>query len=147
MATFGERLKLLRMEKHLRQEDTAEIFGVTKGTVSVWERDIRKPDFETLTVIAAHYNVTMGYLLGTEDERRIPSQPSEEDAATWAMEDEEEELTRCAKMLSELSPSTRTVVLATLNAAYKMDRANDALREGQFNVMITNKWLDEKRKK
>ena len=40
MATFDTRLKRLRQEKGILQDTLAEEIGVTKGTVSVWERGV-----------------------------------------------------------------------------------------------------------
>ena len=48
MATFGERLKFLRDQKGVTQEDLAELLGVNKQTISGYERGVRKPDFERL---------------------------------------------------------------------------------------------------
>ena len=43
MATFGERLKFLRDQKGVTQEDLAELLGVNKQTISGYERGVRRP--------------------------------------------------------------------------------------------------------
>ena len=43
MATMGERIKELRKANGMTQTELAEKMGVTKGTVSTWETDSRKP--------------------------------------------------------------------------------------------------------
>ena len=47
MATFGERLKFLRDQKGVTQEDLAELLGVNKQTISGYERGVRRPAGET----------------------------------------------------------------------------------------------------
>ncbi len=61
------RLKELRINKHLRQEQVAEIIGVTKSTISAYENDLRQPSFETLLRLANLYRVSTDYLLGRTD--------------------------------------------------------------------------------
>ena len=51
MATFGERIRELRKLQDMKQSELADILHVSKYTVSVWERDIRKPEFSTLETI------------------------------------------------------------------------------------------------
>ena len=41
MATFGERLRKLREEKRLTQEQLAKILGTTKATLSRYENNQR----------------------------------------------------------------------------------------------------------
>ncbi len=61
------RLKELRVNKHLRQEQVAEIIGVTKSTISAYENDLRQPSFEMLLKLANLYRVSTDYLLGRTD--------------------------------------------------------------------------------
>ena len=113
MATFDTRLKKLRQEKGILQDTLAEDIGVTKGTVSVWERGIRKPDFDTLEKLAGYFDVTLPYLLG--DSEYINSQEiADEDAAPWATEDDDEHLTTMAKQYARLSMSRDVSSMARL---------------------------------
>ena len=102
MATFDTRLKKLRQEKGILQDTLAEDIGVTKGTVSVWERGIRKPDFDTLEKLAGYFDVTIPYLLG-DSEYRNSQEIADEDAASWATEDDDEHLTTMAKQYARMS--------------------------------------------
>lgn len=61
------RLRELRIKKHLRQEQVAEIIGVTKSTISAYENDLRQPSFEILLKLANLYGVSTDYLLGRTD--------------------------------------------------------------------------------
>lgn len=67
MILFNERLKELRIEKGLNQRQLGELLSVSPRTVSSWEADERRPDFETLEKIAKYFGVTTDYLLGLED--------------------------------------------------------------------------------
>jgi transcriptional regulator with XRE-family HTH domain len=65
--SFGERLKKVRIDRGLRQEDIGAIVHVGKSTVSQWENNIHVPDIETIVKIANYLNVTSDYLLGLSD--------------------------------------------------------------------------------
>lgn len=61
------RLRELRINKRLRQEQVAKIIGVTKSTISAYENDLRQPSFEVLLKFANLYCVSTDYLLGRTD--------------------------------------------------------------------------------
>lgn len=66
---FGDRLKELRKEKKLKQEDIAEICDVASQTISNWENNITQPPFEVVKKIAEYFGVTIDYLLNfTQDD-------------------------------------------------------------------------------
>ena len=60
------RLKELRLAKHLNQKAVADIIGKTFQAYSFYERGDREPDVETLKVLADFYGVSIDYLLGRE---------------------------------------------------------------------------------
>lgn len=63
--TLGERLKDLRERKGLLQSKVAEFCEVkSAAVVSAWEKDINKPDIETLVQLCKLYEVSPNYLLG-----------------------------------------------------------------------------------
>lgn len=55
--SVGENIRYLREQKHLTQEALAEKLGVTRQTVSQWERQKAYPDIEMLKRIAAALDV------------------------------------------------------------------------------------------
>ncbi|WP_427340181.1 helix-turn-helix domain-containing protein [Caloranaerobacter sp. DY30410] len=69
--SLGSRLKELRKEKQLSIREVAKIFNIGKTTVSNYENDERKPDYEMIKKFAEFYGVTTDYLLGLTDERNI----------------------------------------------------------------------------
>lgn len=64
--TFGERLKYLRELRGLSQKDMAELLSVTITTLSGYESDQRKPDYEVLRRISGFFGVSEDYLFGRE---------------------------------------------------------------------------------
>ena len=127
MPTLGKRIKELRREKGLLQDDLAREIGVSKGTVSVWERDARKPEYDTLQQLCEYFQVNLGYLLG-EDVDRALIQPSDDDLARWEKEDDQQILVGFVRRFLKLSPDMQDVVKQTLLAAYKFDKRRGALQ-------------------
>lgn len=64
MSLFGNRLRQLRKEDNLTQKDLATKLGLAFSTISMYERGIREPDFETTEAIADYFNVSMDFLMG-----------------------------------------------------------------------------------
>ncbi|AJD29899.1 helix-turn-helix transcriptional regulator [Clostridium sporogenes] len=64
MVTFGNRLKKLRKDKGLTQEELGKILKVTNVAVAKWESDNRFPDKDLLVQIADYFNTSLDYLLG-----------------------------------------------------------------------------------
>lgn len=70
MATFAERLKELRNERHLTQEELARRLCVANGTIGNYEAGKREPNkLEDLENIADFFNVELDYLVGRTNER------------------------------------------------------------------------------
>lgn len=59
---IGKQIKSLRLGKSLTQTGMAEILGVSKSTMSNYERNISTPDPDTLRKIASYFDVTVDYL-------------------------------------------------------------------------------------
>lgn len=68
-ATFGERLRELRKEKGLSQDEFAKILGTSKQILSRYELGQRSPKIEQVSKYAEKLKVSVDYLLGdTESE-------------------------------------------------------------------------------
>ena len=76
MSKFSERIKGLRTERGITQEQLASMLKVSRSTIGMYESGRREPDFETSEAIADIFNVDMDYLTGRSDvERRHPITP------------------------------------------------------------------------
>lgn len=65
--TFGEKLKKLRSENALTQEQLAEKIFVTRTTVSKWETGEGYPSIESLKAISNLFNVSVDELISDAD--------------------------------------------------------------------------------
>lgn len=76
---FKIRLKSLREAKGLTQQEFANDFGISKGTIGMWESGAREPrKLIELQRIADYFGVTVDYLLGREDiKNELPAQDGE----------------------------------------------------------------------
>lgn len=61
--TPGARLKALRKERHLTQEDVAVEIGIKRNYISEIENGKELPGRETLAAFADFYDVTVDYIL------------------------------------------------------------------------------------
>ncbi len=64
---FSERVRELRAESNLTQEQMAKALGYKRSSVSEWEIRGKEPDYDTLLAIAKLFRVSVDYLLGAED--------------------------------------------------------------------------------
>ena len=71
MATFSERLKLLRNENRYTQSAMAEIFGLKLRGYQGYEYGKTYPTVPGLIQIAKFFNVSTDYLLGLTDKREV----------------------------------------------------------------------------
>ena len=68
MKNIGHLIRQLRTERKLSQDELAARLGVTKQTISNYERDFRQPDYDGLVAICDALNVPMAFFL-TDRER------------------------------------------------------------------------------
>lgn len=77
MKTIGERIAQLRKENGLSQELFGEALGVSRQAISKWESNQSVPEVEKLLAMHRLYDVSIGWLLGTEEERISPDELTE----------------------------------------------------------------------
>lgn len=68
MAKLSQRIRELRERDNLSQQALADIIGISKSSINMYERGEREPGVETLEAFADHFNVDMNYLLGWVDD-------------------------------------------------------------------------------
>ncbi len=65
--SFAEKLKLVRKERNITQEELAELLDVSRQAVSKWESGMGYPETEKLIVLAKELDISLDYLLLEED--------------------------------------------------------------------------------
>lgn len=68
---LGDRLKKLRTNNHLRQDQVAKLVGVERSSVSLWETNLRQPSYTVLVRLANLFGVSTDFLLGRTDDRLL----------------------------------------------------------------------------
>lgn len=62
MNSFGARLRQLRKQKDLSQEEVSKVLGYSRVQVSNWEIERSEPDIQALSSLAKFYGVTVDYI-------------------------------------------------------------------------------------
>jgi len=70
---IGDKIKTLRMKKHITQEELANLLYVTPQAISKWEKGISVPDTAILIPLSDIFKVSVDFLLRdeTNDEKVI----------------------------------------------------------------------------
>ena len=71
MCVFGERLKELRAQKGISQEELGKRLGVSKQTVSNWEIENVTPALDMFLNIVNYFHTTPDYMLGFDTVRML----------------------------------------------------------------------------
>lgn len=66
--TIGQRIAQMRKAQGLSQEALGERLGVSRQSVYKWESDAALPEIEKLIAMSRLFEVTVGWLLGVEEE-------------------------------------------------------------------------------
>ena len=69
---FAERVKELRKQNYLKQDDVGKAINLTIATISRIESGDRSVSMDTLIALADYFNVSLDYLVGRSEvkERR-----------------------------------------------------------------------------
>ena len=67
----GLRLKELRKRRGLSQQEVADRLGVTRSTISAYERNNKSPSLEALEKLAIIYNSSVDYIWGMNKRANI----------------------------------------------------------------------------
>lgn len=64
MLTVGDRLRISREKKNLKQTQVRERTGINNKTLSGYEKGVSEPDFDTIKILADLYEVSVDFLIG-----------------------------------------------------------------------------------
>jgi len=116
---FGDKLKSIRTERHMSQEDMAKLLNTSKQVISRYETKQRTPKIAVVTTYAEKLGVPLEYLI----DNSLETMPSKKLATTD--DDELLELLRrpevrsIVKKLSQLTPQNLEIALAQLDVLAK----------------------------
>ena len=66
---FANRLKELRNERHLSQQELADKLEMPRSTYGGYETEGKEPNIDTLCILANFFGVSTDYLMGNSDKR------------------------------------------------------------------------------
>ena len=101
------RLKELREAKKESQQKLAFLLNVSQTMVSRYELGQAYPDYDTLIVLAKHYNVSIDYLIGYTD-NKLPYSKSD-------LSDSEQSLLSLFKQLNDTQKEKVIAFMQGLN--------------------------------
>lgn len=104
---FCHILKRLRKEKGYTQQELANILGVGKSTISMYEVGERVPDYDMLAKIAQVFNVDINILFGA-------SNPQPQETAPTPMTEAEAAL---LELFKRVPADKQNLVLGMIRAA------------------------------
>ncbi len=68
---IGKKIRNLRLQKNIPQNDLAKILGVSKSTMSNYERNYSTPDPDLIVKLADYFNVSIDYLFDYDISHRL----------------------------------------------------------------------------
>ncbi|WP_039658539.1 helix-turn-helix domain-containing protein [Clostridium tyrobutyricum] len=132
--SLGQRIKHLREELDLTQEELGKILNVSKPTISRYEADTNEPNTETLKTIAKYFNVSTDYLLENTNIKNTYSSADKisesvgEDPELYQFWDtlkDREDLKLLFKQTKEMSPSDIKKIIRIIKAIEDEEDRND----------------------
>lgn len=76
---FSRRLKYLRIKNNKSQKELAKLLSVGVSTISNYETGRNEPSYEKLIILAKYFNVSIDYLLGYSENKKIDETITDED--------------------------------------------------------------------
>lgn len=67
MNNFAERLKELREERNLSQNDLAKEVNISVACISRWENNLRVPNIDSIIILCKFFKCSSDYLIGLTD--------------------------------------------------------------------------------
>lgn len=102
------KIRELREENRLTQQDMATKFGISRQVYANWENEINQPEIRMIIELADFFGVTVDYLIGRTDELgNIAAMPP----AAPALAEDERRLLECYRALE---PDYKRLAIDTL---------------------------------
>ncbi|WP_370852220.1 helix-turn-helix domain-containing protein [Megasphaera elsdenii] len=120
------RVKELRKQKHITQEELGKVLDIQKAAISKYENGRAEPSTEVLKKMSAYFGVSIDYLLGNSTSKEIPNSnlppltPKDERDIARDLENMIESLDGSAAMGSTEDDEDRELLRASLETAMKI---------------------------
>ncbi len=101
----------------MTQVKLAELLGVSKGTVAMWETGQRKPNYEMLEKLSDIFDRTIDYIIGHSD-NDSPPMMTERDQVQLVIMDTEDELKEIFLDYCALDEFGKTTVMDIIKNEY-----------------------------
>ena len=89
---FNIRLKKIRNQKNMTQDELGKVLNVSGKTIGTWERDSRQPNIETINALANYFNVSTDYLLGRRENSKTKNDDKQVDLTGIGQKEDEEKI-------------------------------------------------------
>ncbi len=116
---FKDRLKSLREEKGLTQEELGLLLKQTKSNISKYENGRLQPNMKTVNILSTYFDVSTDYLLGNTDER-LPVDKIKEAFGEYIVQKNNKFIDLLMKKVPELSEDEQESLLEHLEFALKL---------------------------
>jgi len=132
--SLGHRLKQLREEKGLTQEELGKVINVSKPSISRYEAGTNEPNTETLKQLAIYFYVSLDYLMGLTDIRNLYTstdkisnalEDDKELSEFWNVLKEREDLKLLFKQTKDLAPKDINQIMRIIKAIEDEEDRND----------------------
>lgn len=123
--TFYERYVAICTDRRLEpcSQKAADAFGVTRATISAWNKKDTMPKGETVRVIADTLGVSCDYLLGRTDDPTDYCNPNYiHTSADADMKKEKEQIPEILKMFNQLDSSDNLKVKGVIQGLLLQDK-------------------------
>lgn len=99
---FGQRLKALRLEKGMTQQQLADFLDIEKSNISRFESGKQSPSSDNRIKMAKLFNVSVDYMLGLSDHKSLDKEKSEKIS---------KEAADLMEKINKLSPEKRQAIM------------------------------------
>ena len=123
MVDTGHQIAHARKLRKLSQAQLANRLSCTKQTISNYERGIRKPDIDTLKLIAAVLDFPVASLLGSEDFKQAENNPEIIPSQTVREYEHEIALDQQWKSEADISNARLSGIMALSNSGLSQEEA------------------------
>jgi transcriptional regulator with XRE-family HTH domain len=117
---FCKRLKKLRKERELTQNDISNFLGLASyTTISKWEKGVNDPPIELCVKLAEFFKVSLNYLVGESNQRQEDSELEKVSVTVFTQSD-----VTLIQRFHAMSSIGQKMVLDMMDSIEKMEKRN-----------------------